>query len=407
MARKKLPFLRVDKTSIVDEAGRPVILKGVALGGWLMMEGYMLGGRNITESEFKKGFEKTLSKEALEDFTKSFRDTFIREGDIRIIKRWGANCIRIPFNHKLIESEASGKGLNEEGLSYLDRAVRWCEKHSLYCILDMHAAPGAQNPGWHSDCSDVPMLLANSHNRDRYVKLWHLLSGRYKDSSAVAGYDILNEPFFDISDEGKLKDLYEAVTNQIRRNDARHIIFLEGNKWSERLNFIGKPKDGNTAFSIHAYLPIDFTHNFERDLRYPGRIYGATWNKRTLETLAGPYVKIMKRRKVPFYIGEFGAHARGGYYGELKWVKDMIDIFSKSRWSWAYWTYKTVANSAFPDGVYRYLKNPPWVRHEGPIRGWENLCLLWPKEKTKIIESWKTENFTLNKGLFSILKKYF
>ena len=29
-------------------------LRGVNLGGWLLMEGYLLGGRNIPEREFKE-----------------------------------------------------------------------------------------------------------------------------------------------------------------------------------------------------------------------------------------------------------------------------------------------------------------------------------------------------------------
>ena len=39
---QKLPFLKVNKTRIVNESGKPVSLRGVALGGWLMLEGYML-----------------------------------------------------------------------------------------------------------------------------------------------------------------------------------------------------------------------------------------------------------------------------------------------------------------------------------------------------------------------------
>ena len=106
----KLPFLRVDKTRIVDEADRRVVLKGVALGGWLMMEGYMLCGRNIPERLFKEAFEKAAGREALEDFTRSFRDTFIKESDIRTIKEWGANCVRIPFNYRVVEFEGLAQG---------------------------------------------------------------------------------------------------------------------------------------------------------------------------------------------------------------------------------------------------------------------------------------------------------
>ncbi len=57
---KRLSFLKVDKTRIVDEDGRAVTLRGVALGGWLMMEGYMMCGRNIPERSFKEELARAL-----------------------------------------------------------------------------------------------------------------------------------------------------------------------------------------------------------------------------------------------------------------------------------------------------------------------------------------------------------
>lgn len=404
---QRLPFLKTNKTSIIDEAGKPVILKGFALGGWLMMEGYMFAGRNIPEKVFKEEFRKSLGNEALEDFTRSFRDTFIREDDIKIIKGWGANCIRLPFNYRLIEFEDRPFSFNEEGLGYLDRAVEWCEKYGLYCVLDMHAAPGAQNPDWHSDCVGKPELFTNEANKDRYFRLWHFIADRYKDSSAVAGYDLLNEPAMGIEQENMLNDLYEKVTKEIRDTDKHHIIFLEGNMWSQRLKSLGKPKDSNTSYSIHAYPLPAFIWNTERDLYYPGKIYNIMWNKNRLDMLTMPFRKLIERNQVPLYIGEFGVNWRDGYYGELKWVRDMLDIFKKYNLSWTYWTYKTVAHSVYPDGVYRYLKNPPWVKREGPVRGWETFSSLWPKEKGRMIFSWRTENFTRNDKLLSVLKRYF
>ena len=35
-------YLRAKDKRIVDEAGRPVILRGMGLGGWMLQEGYML-----------------------------------------------------------------------------------------------------------------------------------------------------------------------------------------------------------------------------------------------------------------------------------------------------------------------------------------------------------------------------
>lgn len=404
---QKLPFLKAKGTDIVDGAGKRVALKGVALGGWLMMEGYMLAGRNIPERVFKEEFVKRLGKEALDDFTRSFRDAFIREDDIKIIKNWGANCVRVPFNYRLLEFEDRAFSLNEEGLTYLDRIVGWCEKHELYCILDMHAAPGAQNPDWHSDSLGKAELFTDDSNKDRYLRLWHFIAGRYKDSSAVAGYDVLNEPVVPLNREGALKDLYERVTKEIRDADKNHIIFLEGNMWGQRLKFLGRPGDTNTALSVHGYPVADFAFNLRKNLYYPGRVYKLMWNKKKLEMMSWPYRRLMEKNRMPLYIGEFGVNWRGGYYGELKWVRDLLDIFEKFGLSWTYWTYKTAANPIYPDGIYRYLGNPAWVNNKGPVFGWENFYSLWPKEKGRMMSSWRTENFTRNDKLYSLLKKYF
>lgn len=393
----KLKFLHTDKARIVDENGKPVYLRGVALGGWLNMEGYMLAGRNIAESAFRAEFARVAGQAAMDDFTRSFRDNFITEEDIKTIKGWGANCVRLPFSYKAAEG----------AIEYIDRTVEWCGRNGLYCILDMHAAPGAQNPDWHADCIGTPRFFVSRSNRELFLRLWGKLADRYKDSSAVAGYDLLNEPMLPVEEERSLKALYEETTGIIRELDQKHIIFLEGSEWASRISFLGKPKDVNTSYSIHAYAPPDFTFNWEPGLCYPGKIENIEWNKSVIEFLAKPYIGVIKDSAVPLYVGEFGVNCRDGHYGELDWVKDMLYLFDRHRIHWTYWTYKTVANSVFPDGIYRYTKNTPWVNRKGPVTGWENFYTLWTKQRDNIIDSWSTKNFQLNDKLLKVLKKCF
>jgi len=403
-----LPFLRTDKTTIVDEAGRPVRLRGVGLGCWLMMEGYMLGGRNIAEHIVKQEFEKRLGREALDDFTRSFRETFIREDDVRRIKEWGASCIRLPFNYRLIQREGGAEDvLNEEGVSYLDRAIDWCEKHDLYCILDMHAAPGSQNHDWHSDSSGESTFFSDPREQERYCRLWGLLAGRYAERSCIAGYDVLNEPIVPISREGDVRTLYERVTKAIREVDARHMLFFEGTEWAQRIEFLGKPWDANSVYSIHTYLPTDFTFNFVPGLSYPVTDARITWEKKDSAAVLDEYCRFRDKQGVPLFDGEFGVQWRGGQFGESRWVGDMVELCNERDIHWTYWTYKTVANYIFPDGIFRYVQDPPWVHRAGAVSGWETFSSLWPTEREKMIESWKTENFTRNDALYDLLKKRF
>ncbi|MDD5654152.1 MAG: glycoside hydrolase family 5 protein [Candidatus Omnitrophica bacterium] len=389
-------FLKVNNGKVVNSSGRPVVLRGLNLGGWLMMEGYILGGRNIAERQFKKNLAQKQGQQALGDFTRFWRDTFIQEEDFKAIAAMGLNCVRLPFNYRLIE---------EGGLKYLKEAVKRCKKYGLWCILDLHAAPGSQNQDWHSDSLGEALLWRDKKSQDKFIKIWQLLSRAFKDEEAVAGYNIVNEPVWDKT--RPILELYKRTVSAIREIDKKHIIFLEGNCWSQDIEFLGSPWDDNLVYSVHFYGPLEFTFGFVRDLKYPGNIFGEYWSKAKLKEILKKYQRLQKLWKVPIYVGEFGQNSRCPYcHREFQWTADVLDIFKEFGFHWTYWTYKCVAQATFPDGVYQYQANPAWICRQGPVYGWENFYTLWNKQKIDIVRSWQTSNFTLNKTLYSILKSH-
>ena len=141
------------------------IFKGVNLGGWLMMEGYLLGGRNIPGSYFKRRFRSIYGKEELYKFERNFRNNFIEENDFKLIAGLGARCVRLPFNFRII-GEPPFCRINS-GFRCLDKAFDWAKKYSLRIILDLHAACGAQNKDWHADSMGESYLWSNSRYRER------------------------------------------------------------------------------------------------------------------------------------------------------------------------------------------------------------------------------------------------
>jgi len=54
----KRTFLKQHKTSIVDAQGKPVQLKGVNFGGWLMMEAYFVHASNLPQQLFEKNLPR-------------------------------------------------------------------------------------------------------------------------------------------------------------------------------------------------------------------------------------------------------------------------------------------------------------------------------------------------------------
>ncbi|MFA6281403.1 MAG: cellulase family glycosylhydrolase, partial [Candidatus Omnitrophota bacterium] len=164
-----------------------MLFKGVNLGGWLLMEGYVLGGRNIAESIFKQNFKKTNGGNALNEFTRLFRNNFITEEDFRNISQMGANCIRLPFNYRLLAKEYPS-----DGLMYLKKAFALADKYHIGIILDLHAVPGAQNSDWHSDSMGNALFWEKEKFRQETLSIWDELVSEFKDEPALIGFDVMN-----------------------------------------------------------------------------------------------------------------------------------------------------------------------------------------------------------------------
>ncbi len=392
-----MDLLQVKEGKIINPQGKEVSLRGVNLGGWLMMEGYIMGGRNIPEHIFKKEIAGAGGQKALDQFEKSFRDNFIKEEDFRYVRDLGANCLRLPFHYKIVK---------EKHWDYLDQALFWAKKNNIYVILDMHAAPGAQNADWHSDSKGKALLWENRNCRLELYQLWSQIAQRYKNEPVIAAYDLLNET---VGDNLRIiKETYVGITKAIRKTGDRHILFVEGSNWAQEFDFLGKPWDDQMGFSFHYYWPLEFTFNFVRNLTYPGKINGERWDIRKIEKVLRRYKKLQAKWNIPIYCGEFGINFRCPECGaELKWVKDVLDIFNRWRVHYTYWTYKAVAGGMLPDGIYQYLDNPPWVNRWSHLAGVETFAKEWPRRKKEMTASWQTRDFVKNQKLSRILKNYF
>jgi len=376
-------------------------LKGINLGSWLLMEGYILGGRNIAESIFKQNFKKANGAAALCEFERLFRDNFIKEEDFKNIAQMGANCIRLPFNYRLIVNN------HLDGLMYLKKAFNFANKYSLGIILDLHAAPGAQNCDWHSDSSGRAMFWEKEKFRKEALNIWDELVSKFKDEPSLIGFDIINEPVLEEKSTNILAEFYKEAIKRIKAIDKKHTIFLEGSLWAQRIDFLKDLIEENVSISIHTYQPLDFTFNFVPFYKFPGEISNEHWDKEKLEKYLEPYFLFSKNNKVPIFVGEFGINWRGGFWGELNWLENILETFDKFGFSYTYWTYKAVSGYVSPDGLYQYIQNSKYVMREGPVYGWENYITNFKKEKNKIVDFWQTKNFTPNNTIISKLKEHF
>lgn len=396
-----MSFLRVQNGRLVDGGGKPVRLRGVNLGNWLMLEGYMLAGPNEPERSIRQGLARRVGARGARQFFQQYQKSYIQAADLARIKSWGFNLVRVPFNARLL---AGGDGLySQNGWERLTWLVRQCGKAGLRCLLDLHAAPGAQNADWHSDSQGRALLWESGKFQEQTVDLWAAMADRFKNEPAVAGYDLLNEP--NTNKTRALNALYRRCARAIRDTGDRHLLFLEGTEWSTVFSTLDDIDDPQIVYSPHFYKPHPFTFNWALDTVYPGRVDGVLWNKKKLRMEMERHARWARRRGAPVLLGEFGVNTRcPACHAETRWVRDLVDVCESLGFHWTYWSYKVVSTHMHPSGLLRFPQNPSWLKREGVAIGWENLPQLSPAGRRQFLREMDSKNFTVDTPILKILR---
>jgi len=349
-----MDLLRVASGEIADSAGRRVLLKGTCVGGWMNMENF-ISGYPGTESGIRDALRDALGAGKAELFLNSMLDNFLASDDLAFIKGTGATVVRLPFNYRHFEDDQAPFKYLETGFARLDEAIDLCEKHGLYAILDLHAVQGWQNHGWHSDNdSSHTYLWTHPHFQDRFIELWKRIADRYRNRWVVAGYNVVNEPASNAWrgefvgpdsrrwDWTKINAVYRRVVSAIREVDPDHIIFLEGDHYSQIFDGLDAPFADNLVYSSHNYTSIGFGPG-----PYPGVRDGQEWDlaaqKAAFDKQEGAI--FARRHRVPLWVGEFGS-VYNGPAGEvedrLRAMDDQLTTFDDFGAHWTTWTYKDV-----------------------------------------------------------------
>ena len=306
-------FVKARGFVFIDTSGNEIIFKGIGLGGWLVPEGYMLRMPGYgSPTSIKEMIEDLIGEKDTEEFFKLYRKYFVQEKDIKRIAELGFNSIRIPLHYALFTDTDMSFSYNSEGIIILDSLLSWCKRYGLYLILDLHCAPGGQNPGNISDSPGRAELWIYEENKDKTVEFWDFISERYKEEKAIAGYDLLNEP---VLPEGystnDLRELYIRIKDEIRENGDEHILFIEGNWYATDFSNLEPPFDLNMSYAFHKY-----------------------WNEPIKSSITS-YLDMSLRSLRPLWLGEFGENSN-------HWFSKVIDIAENNNISWNWWTYKKI-----------------------------------------------------------------
>jgi endoglucanase len=307
-------FVTTQGKEIISPDGKPLLLKGINLGNWLLPEGYMFKFKTTNSPRLiQTAISELVGEDEARKFWKTYRDNYINRADINFIKQSGFNSVRVPFSYRLFVSDGTVPRLEGPGYELLDRVVDWCRSEGLFVILDMHAAPGGQTGDNIDDSFGYPFLFESTESQELTVNLWRKIAARYRNQPTVIGYDLLNEPiahYFEVASlNPKLEPLYRRIVAAIRQVDRNHVIFLGGAQWDTNFKVFGAPFDRKLVYTFHKYwMPV---------------------NQEAIQE----YLNFRDKYAVPVWMGESGENTD-------EWIDSFRKLLEANDVGWCFWPYK-------------------------------------------------------------------
>lgn len=366
---------------ITDSNNETVLLKGVNVGQWLVMEGFMSGSNGgMSQSAMKrKLLASGKSRAQIETYFDQYRANFITKADIDFIGEKGYNCIRLPLHYELfLTDEQREKRLDViyengaaketayntyknslqswvdnntlatentiDGFKIIDDMVSWCKANNIYIVLDMHIVPGTV--GDNVPITDEMMedfsfggrdYFNDTKNRAALHRIWDKISKRYANENTICMYDLINEPHhrpsgslvdLTVGEMSTLRNSYNTMINDIRANNDETLILLQGGDFGNDYLSSGVSiypadfdKKSNLVFNFHRYRANNSKTATNSDTDNIG--------------LLGSAVNFSNTHNVPLFCGETGLD------NDYNRLSENFKNMSELGFGWTLWTFKT------------------------------------------------------------------
>lgn len=367
-------YVHTSGTQILDENGNDIYFSGMNLGNWLLWEGYlMMGDFNYrTHSQFLQSVSEAFGNDMAKakEFEHQWRLNYLTQQGISDLKSLGYNSVRVPFHYNMFWD---GNTVKDDGFQYFDRVIEFCRNEGMYVMLDMHAAPGYQNPGDHSDNVNsmaAPNQVRSSvkfwdgNNVEIASEVWRHIANHYKNEPVIWGYDLINEPVLQAGREYELLGSMVTMRNAIREVDNNHIIIAEGNWWGSEMD-----KLDWTDPLVQAESGI--TARWDDNMVYQTHHYS------TIVSLLDERLAICNKLDVPMILGEYGESDYNNIGNMTDWcISNNVDYFP---WSFKKMSHDKCLWTIHPNEAYNQLKafinygtNPPSSLYDDMIAFTQN-----------------------------------
>lgn len=310
-------------------SGTTRALRGVNLGGWLVLERWMtpsLFEGTVAEDEFS-----LLQTPGAIERVERHRKEFVTEEDFKWLAEHGIDAVRIPVGYWIFDGDEPFTPC----VSYLDWAFTMAEKYDMKILIDLHAAKGSQNGKDHSGrVGDADWFRARVY-RQETTEVLQRLAGRYRDSPALWGIELLNEPALGPVRYVVLRWFYRQASRELAGilRPGVHIVFSDAFMPWLFSGVVKQVGDEPPVMAVHWYQ------------------FGKTEVDRYFAKLAGRPRDIEKlQRRQPIIVGEWsGMLSHQTLAGMPKEERARLErehmrrqlVAYEGAMGWFYWTYKT------------------------------------------------------------------
>lgn len=291
------------------------------------------------------------------------RAAFFTEKDVAYIAAEGFDHIRIPIDEEQMFTENGKK--NEEAFALLHSALKWCRKHKLRAVVDLHILRS------HHFNAKIKPLFADAELQETFYDCWRQISGElHSYSNGWVAYELLNEPVADKPDDWNR--LVKQCTKTIRELEPNRTLIIGSNLWQgyQTVKDLKLPEnDKNIIVSFHYYHPFLFTHHlaswtaeaeYTGAVHYPGNVIQSQdlttvsaeiaekykhwtneiYNKEVFAKNFDEVLRVANTHGLKVYCGEYGCIDTAPVPDRINWWKDINEVFEQKGIARAVWEYK-------------------------------------------------------------------
>lgn len=276
--------------------------------------------------------------------------TLISDSGLYELAKWNVNIIRwqitrhgFPYSQKELATKEGYYKLVDSALKRGDKIIALCNQLGIKVIVDLHHLPGGEYNG-----TDVNSIFKDKDWQNVFLDVWNKIAERYKNTKAVIGYDLANEPIEGSLAEGVMNwyDLATVTAQNIRKIDTVHSIIFEAapRGLPEALTTLKPIPVPGMVYSMHYYYPAMFTlQNIDVDgeeIEYPGVIGSKEWNIETMRKSLQPLINWQKKYNAHIYVGEFSAIRWAPKESAYYYINDCVNLFEEAGWDWTYHAFR-------------------------------------------------------------------